>query len=377
MVTRNGFLLVLIGAFCSGQLLGNVDMSEDLNFERVVEKLEAHKALNEDVAMIVESAHPCPPIYSAWHTEHVAKEEARDEKKKNRELGRRIVKITEDWSKDLRSTDELTEVHQKTGMVLSFADWVAGEPCYGNLIVAARCQDVAAIGVCKLLIDLEFPMEKIGPLLDRLNADWYEPSARGEAINRELGQPVLKTSGEAEEILEAIDHFWRGGYAVLSKQRCTEEIWESSTKYWTASGRATVGEWMAAVREVFPKYLDYTFFEDDRLQEVREPWTTYNTWDMKRHELLVTGFRKKNLFMIDSLAQYRRLVGRYPHDASEFRSEWIKNEPPGAQRCYSTAWLSYWWGVEGVFMDEDAAKTAPPEQHRPVKRYMDQFFEKP
>ncbi len=160
-----------------------------------------------------------PAIYSQWHIENVAEKSTVSEKKTAREFGADLVKRISVWAEDMHSASTSSDNFKESYLFLQLAHWASGSSGYGNSFIAARCQDIAKIGIGRLLLDLEYPIESINGLLGKLEQNWNMPSFRAKVLNQESGAEifVFKTNDE-KEIKIMLDEIWRYGEALVLRE---------------------------------------------------------------------------------------------------------------------------------------------------------------
>jgi hypothetical protein len=127
-----------------------------------------------------------PRIPSKWHLEHRTKNY--DEKREAidaREFGFRIVEEleVEELSQRERFADEM--LFDQTVMLLDFSDWCVETVGWGNMVLANKCLELAAVASIRLTANTNFPVEKCEKIVSRLSPEWMKPRARASVLNDE------------------------------------------------------------------------------------------------------------------------------------------------------------------------------------------------
>ena len=71
-------------------------------------------------------------------------------------------------------------------------------PGYGNVLLAQRARDLAAVGVARLAADLDFPLEKIFPLALRLRPAGPCGGSGAHILNQEAGADIFRMADQGD-----------------------------------------------------------------------------------------------------------------------------------------------------------------------------------
>ncbi len=302
----------------------------------------------------------CPGFYSRWSVQRISSVTERDALIRQREVGYALALRCEEWAREAGNIGDVTEAENLVGMLLELADWISQTRGYGNLLLAARCHDIACVGIARLLVDLQFSEERIESLIGCLDAEWYSPRIRAGVLNEEargLLFDVGSISDEAE-LEKSFEETWCYGSFLHDSEKdpkLREAIVASGDRKEVPPVVRMTGA-KALIRAVQRPILTERadFFSKDEYWKFGKPPTLLNSWDWKRHELLVEGFKPRNIESVKGLYLFRLRVKYFPKSRDEFRQAWDSNKRSGEERTvYASAWRAYQETLSGDFADED------------------------
>ncbi|MFO1490105.1 MAG: hypothetical protein U1F77_01260 [Kiritimatiellia bacterium] len=88
------------------------------------------------------------------------------------DFGLAMAKLMTEQANHARATTNTNELVDICTNMLETAAWIAGQPGYGNMLLASRAYDVASLCVVKLAADDAFPLEKTQALTDKFDWSW-------------------------------------------------------------------------------------------------------------------------------------------------------------------------------------------------------------
>lgn len=323
-----------------------------------------------------------PRMPSQWRVEHRS---GKDERGKvdlaGREFGRKLAIQLDAVAPVVQELAPGEELNRQANLLCDLSDWCATTPGYGNLFLAQRCLDLAAVGLARLTASLEFPLAGCEKLAARMTPAWMGVEARALTLNDEAGTNLFAVSGTQAEM----EKTWgSGGFLTREKQ----------------SGR-TRPEGQAPGRgfiETPALKANLDFFERDEPGE--GPLTLVHSWDARRYERIVNGLELQNVSKALALLKFRSVVGRFPENP-EFSEEQLRRheqavaeaakhgirvsrmdegQPSGkaafeqawdqrpnkdaqSHTLYASAWQAYIEVKTGQFLDQDtrAERMAAPD----------------
>lgn len=251
-----------------------------------------------------------PSIPSKWHLEKEASPDERNRDSQARAFGENLIKHLEIWADELvseRSNDRNLAISTD---LLDLADWLAVSPGYGNYLLAARCQDIASVGIGRLLVDLTYPLSVVSALVDRLDSPWQTPEARAGVLNVEA-----RTNLFPPTLTEAsLNDLWQNGQMLLIKYSSpgSQAAFEGKEQEgFDALAQIVKKHGVKPVETpLFMRNLD--FFKDDPLGAQGRPVTMSRKWDAKWHGKLVVGLESQNKRKLKALLTFRQSVGNFP-----------------------------------------------------------------
>ena len=290
-----------------------------------------------------------PAIPSRWHVENVAPKSIIAIEEEARTFGKAVEARASAFVPQLLSAGEPNDIFQKSEALLRLSEWLSTSESYGNLILGARCKDIASIGLARLVADLGVPMERTANLLTALSPP--SPSIRARVLNQEAGAQLFSPSSTQAE-LEAV---WRTGVLLLL-EKSNPKIKEA-----VLSGSGT----MLIDTPIMRSHL--AFFADDQRPN---PPTTAKLWNSKTHERMVLGLDVPNARKLLALARFREAVKAFPikptyanHQFSSdgeaaFDEAWQPHATRETHALFALAWRTYDLIQKGKFVDEDSGTEA-------------------
>lgn len=271
------------------------------------------QATLEDFLQAVEAnGWKAPVIYSLWHVEQIATEEEWPVRFEARVLGRILAERLVDWKTLMMADTSPAQLQQDIERFFTLTDWLTKSRGYGNLFLAARCHDITTVGIGRLLVNLEYPLETTVNLLNTLDAPpWNAPSVRQQILNQEAGVELFVTASTQEkEIQSSLKEIWDIGEIFIRVQ-------ETPDVKAAIEGNPPKGkEWLVTpsllqmYRQASPLIQEHAeFFKDDGVPAVV---TTLSMWDRKWHQRCVTGFGSYNAHSLKALVTFRATVGYFP-----------------------------------------------------------------
>lgn len=285
-----------------------------------------------------------PTISSRWYAEKVALPRDASLEREKRDFGKALETRIAELVPQFRASRDGAEIYRRCVLLIRLADWLSASEGYGNLFLAARCKDVATVGLGPLVANLDFPMEKIAGLLPSLAPP--TSSLRARVLNQEAGVQLFSKTATQDE-LESV---WRSG-ALLMLENTNPKLRETRLSHPEVKVIETV-----AIRS------NLAFFTDDDLPT---PPTTANLWSRKNHERLVTGLDVPNVRKLLALAAFRQAVKAFPtkpsygkHDfesdgKAAFDEAWRPHATPETHALFALAWLTFDLIQRGEFLDQD------------------------
>ncbi len=246
---------------------------------------------------------PCMP--SKWSVEHRSGSDEQDKvdlagREFGRELAVQLVAVAP-VLQDLTPGDEL---NQQANLLCDLSDWCASTPGYGNLFLAQRCLDLAAVGLARLTASLDFPLAECETLAARMSPTWMSVEARARTLNYEAGTNLFAVGGTQAEM----NNTWSsGGFLMRQNQSSASRLSDQKP----GPGFVESPTIMA----------NLDFFENYELNA--DPLTLVRTWDAKRYERIVNGLELQNVNKALALLKFRMVIGSFP-EKIEFSQEQIQ-----------------------------------------------------
>lgn len=242
-----------------------------------------------------EQSWKAPHIPSQWHVDHVSKAEQKPVDAAARDLGKRLADRLSELAPKMQQLPVGDLLSEQTESLLDLSDWCAATDGYGNVFLAQRSLDLAAVGVARLAANLDFPAQRIDNLLARMDPKWMSIEANQRVLNQDAGEEIF-TALDRDEM----ERTYGSGQRLLAEQRNPGLFAErqKSPQQWrlveTPEVKANLG-----------------FFDGVEIGQVR-PVTLVNLWDHNWHLGIITGLELQSIKKAKALADFRRALGEFP-----------------------------------------------------------------
>jgi hypothetical protein len=285
-----------------------------------------------------------PEIYSRWHVENIAPRQKRDEMLRARAFGKQLVDLLDQWAARLRPPAKSNEDYERAKLLLDLADWIGNPKCYGSIALAQRSQDIATMPMARLVVNLDFPMEKVKELVARLEASGYDPSTHMEMLNREAAMTIFTPDARVRDagLSEITRTFAMGSILIRLRSNPDQKALDPEV----ASARRT------ALASPLAKLPDLSFFKDDDISSIGGVFTLSRMWEGKWHRYIGNG--STNVYVLPKLAEWRAVVGYFPDTLDEYRRAWDRYGDEKRRELYQYAWGTYSKIRVGKFLDQDS-----------------------
>lgn len=331
-----------------------------------------------------------PRIPSKWNVEHrPAVAERREIDLAGRDFGRKLAVQLDTMASSMQSTPPGEELNRKAHLLCDLSDWCGSTPGYGNIFLAQRCLDLAAVGLARLTASLDTPLAECEKLAARMTPGWMSVAVRSRTLNDEAGTNLFAVGGTQAEM----EKTWGSGGFLMREKRAGR-----SRPQGQEPGRGFI--------ETPEIKANSDFFEDDESRP--DTLTLVRSWNSKRYERIVNGLELQNVNKALALLKFRSVVGRFPEKPTFTEEQEQQHEkavavavkyglkvsrmdegqspgkvafaqaweqcPDNAQNhtLYASAWQAYSEVKRGQFLDQDTREermltqtTATPKPNAP------------
>lgn len=299
------FITILCLVACISSSVCAADLAE---LERIHELDAALQkgGTAELIATVQQRQLKAPRVPSKWSVEkRSSSEDHRRIDLAGREFGRKLAVHLDAVASSLQTLPPGDELNRQAHLLCELSDWCASTTGYGNLFLAQRCLDLAAVGLAHLTASLDFPLAECEKLAARMSPPWMSVETRARTLNDEAGTNLFAVSGTQAEM----EKTWGSGGFLMREKRSG-----ISRPQGKEQGRGFVES------PTIKNNLD--FFEDDD-EPPAAPLTLVRSWDSKRYERIVNGLELQNINKALALLKFRSVVGRFPEKA-EFSDEQLQ-----------------------------------------------------
>jgi hypothetical protein len=295
-------LLMLFQLLPLVQAQGQDEMSRITAMRSIVESGD----LRSFVDQAKRNGWTAPHIPSQWHVENASSPNRKSIELAARGLGKAFAKQFADIAPSMQTMVADERLSAVTLMLLDLSDWCATTEGYGNVLLAQRCLDLAAVGVARLTANLDFPVERCQALLVRTNPSWMSATMAVRVLNKDAGAEVFTTTDRAE-----MERIYASGQRLLAEQRNPQLLAERQRN---PRGLRLI--------ETPAIKANLSFFDGVEIGQVK-PLTLINLWDKSWHLRIINGLELQSIQKAKGLAEFRRLIGKFP-DKSFFSSEQLQ-----------------------------------------------------
>jgi hypothetical protein len=253
-----------------------------------------------------------PWIPDAWHVENRIDDPERIQiAKAGRAFGIELAASLESVAVDLQKLPPDEALFAEASNLCTLAEWIAGADGIGNLLLTVRCQDLAAVGLGRLVANLDFPLERCEALAKRLRdcGRLADVPHRIRVLNAEIGADVFgncKSNGDMSRVWEA------GVRRNLREDILRMRASGSSISDYALSGDSLVSDELLEDNK--------GFFTNTPMQD---PSTVLNR--MKKgcnHSKVIVGLSFRTRTKALGLLDFRREIGWFPEPWVRSEEEW-------------------------------------------------------
>jgi len=253
-----------------------------------------------------------PQIPSKWHVEHVSKAEQKSADVAARGFGKKVAQSLDQAAPLMQQMPAGEPLYNETARLLGLSEWCAATDGYGNLFLAQRSLDLAAVGVARLAANLDFPAKRIDSLLARLSPKWMSVETNLRVLNQDAGASIFINPNRQE-----MERVWGSGRIQMRMSRNPE-----TKKTTENSGIAKNLYRSKAIEE------NLSFFNDVEIGEI-QPVTLVNLWDYNWHTGIVIGLELQSIQKAKALAEFRKAIGAFPEKPT-FTAQQLRDRERGA-----------------------------------------------
>ncbi len=240
-----------------------------------------------------------PRMPSKWSVEH---RPGSDEQRKidlaGREFGRKLAIQLDAVAPAFQDLPPSDELKRQALLLCDLSDWCASTPGYGNLFLAQRCLDLAAVGMARLTASLDFPLAECEKLAARMSPAWMSVEARARTLNDEAGTNLFAVNGTQAEM----NNTWSSGGFLMRQNK---------------SGGSRLSDQKPGPGFVeSPTIMANLDIFEDHNEPSPDPLTLVHSWDSKRFERIVNGLELQNVNKALALLRFRTVIGQFPEKIS-------------------------------------------------------------
>jgi hypothetical protein len=254
-----------------------------------------------------------PQIPSQWHVEHVSKPERKPVDIAARAFGKRLAQSLDQAAPSMQQLPAGEPLFNETARLLALSEWCAATDGYGNLFLAQRSLDIAAVGVARLAANLDFPIGQNDGLLARMNPTWMGIETNQRVLNQDAGAAIFMVLNRDE-----MERTYGSGQRLLAEQRNPSLF---------AERQKNSQQWRLFETPALKANL--SFFDPAESSQAKPTVTLLTTWDLNWHGALVVGLELQSIRKAKALAGFRKAIGAFP-EKPVFTAQQLRDRERGA-----------------------------------------------
>jgi hypothetical protein len=236
---------------------------------------------------------PCIP--SKWFVDNrIGDTEKKRMAQAAREFGRQIAVELEKLAQEQQTLPVGETLYKRTCLLCDTGEWCAETVGYGNIFLARRFLDLAAVGLARLTASTNVPLADCEILAARMTPPWLGMAYRQQILNGEAGTNLFIN---VEMTNEELDWQWAIGWTMQAMKEKRTQI--------------------KKVDPPNPDFVDVNAFTNNlgffTAYELPEaPVTHLRSWDFRQHRLIAMGLELQSVKKVLGLLAFRNVVGYYP-----------------------------------------------------------------
>ena len=231
---------------------------------------------------------PCIP--SKWFVDNrIGDTEKKRMVQAAREFGRQIAVELEKLAQEQQTLPVGETLYKRTCLLCDTGEWCAETVGYGNIFLARRFLDLAAVGLARLTASTNVPLADCEILAARMTPPWLGMAYRQQILNGEAGTNLFIN---VEMTNEELDWQWAIGWTMQAMKEKRTQI--------------------KKVDPPNPDFVDVNAFTNNlgffTAYELPEaPATHLRSWDFRQHRLIAMGLELQSVKK--ALGQNRFIIG--------------------------------------------------------------------
>jgi hypothetical protein len=247
---------------------------------------------------------PAPWMPSKWHAvNRMADKEKIEAVNAARDFGLALAEGLESEAERFQKLPSGGELCALSHRLCDLSDWCAGADGLGNLLLAQRCLDIAAVGLGRVTANLGFPLEECKRLASRMSPPpaWMSIAMRCRVLDAEAGTNL---------------------FAACRTQEDMRRVWTAGVRLWwrpallKVKGLGTeVPDSALFEDDVRPKPMlqkAASFFEEQEPYDDGTPVTCRTRWDRRSQERVLAGLELQSIEKASCLLRFREEIGYFP-----------------------------------------------------------------
>ena len=376
------YMLGTLSAFAAGDVDADATARMSVSLHR--------GGVEELMISVREGSWTAPSIPSKWFAENRIEDTGKRRlAQAARDFGRQIGIHLEKLAQEQQTLPTGDTLHRRTLLLCDAGEWCGETEGYGNIFLARRFLDLAAIGLARLTASTNFPLSRCEALAARMTPSWLGMAYRLQVLNYEAGTNLFVNAGMTNQEL---DWQWSIGWSMR-----------------TMTVKKTTGQRIEAPNpafvnlNAFTNNLDYFTYNENP----ESPVTLLRSWDYRQHRFIAMGLELQSVDKAIELLRFRTIIGQFPKNfvrsekdrlqlerdiieaakwgakmtpmensssfdplKEAFRRAWLNrpNRKPSEDNRYTLALQAYREVNGGIFFDRDTAEIANFNQQQEMMK---------
>ena len=289
-------------------LTGNAHaLNETAQIEQMAETLQK-QGLTGFIETVRANQWDAPRIPSKWFVDsRITGGEEKRRAAVARDFGYQLAIQLDKFAQEQQTLPPANVLFQRSILLCDAGDWCTKTVGYGNIFLAQRCIDLAAVGLARLTASLEFPLTDCEKLAAKMRPEWQGMAYRLRVLNGEAEANLFINANVTDEQL---DWQWAIGWTL----RVEKEKKKTLVGFIKQPDPGIVNV------HVVTNNLDFFVENESPLL----PFTLLRSWDCRRHRIIAMGLGLQTVDKALGLLDFRKVIGFFPKEFVRSEEEWRK-----------------------------------------------------
>lgn len=314
------------------------DLDEAGRLDRMNETLQK-QGVDGFLEAVRENGWKMTRIPSKWFADtRATNDEERRQMRAARDFGYQLAVQLDKLALEQQALPPENVLYRRAQLLCDTGSWLTETAGYGNVFLARRCLDLAAVGLARLTGSLDFPVVDCEKLAARMRPEWMGMAYSLQVLNGEAGTNLFVNASVTNEEL---DRQWAIGWtmrAMAEKRTLVKKTERPNASFVN----------IQAFTNNLGFFVSYEF--------PQSPVTLLRSWDLRQHRLIAIGLELQSVKKALALLEYRSVVGFFPEKFIRSEEERLQLEKDIRESAK--------WGMKITPMERDSSFDPMKESFR-------------